>query len=440
MASDDKDTTKEAKAEEEVKESEGTDTEEEKPEEAPVEESTPDSEEKAAAEEPRPGQQTLEAMSEIEEGWPRSWIVTTAILVIVAIIIAARLVGQSWKQGPKVPRPGLHAGKAPGKGKVPGKGKNVKMARGKVPDRDPGVDPGGDPGEPNKNPPAKQGQPDVPVNETVLFEVVDLTVQPGAFCLDKDKKLIKLKDQFARDDKCIISPPEEDNRWFRVTIGEVVPAGELQFFIQPPKAVDALFSAIYTRFPHGGKTQWFGGKLLPANKSPMPSLAMVIANPTKKTFTAKKIRLAVRSQGKRDTGELVSKVELTDLLFNGDGSFCVTTKGKLVKLANMEAKPDEGCTFDMTGANQIRMEFKHNAGENRIHFQLRPISSGVPVILESNMMGKPGQESRMDMVEGHLMEEASKVALVFRVDAPAEAKVKIMSLTIIGKHRPPNAP
>ena len=445
MASDKKDTIKEDKAEEEVEESGGSDKGEEEPEEEAAEESAEEPEE-AAAGEPRPGQETMDAMAEIEEGWPRSWIVTTAILVIVAIIIVARLVGQSWKQGPTVPRPGMNAGKVPGKAQVPGKakapgkGQVAKMAKGQAPGQDP-ADPDNKQGNvPGKVPPPNEDQPANPGNEVVLFDLNDLKVEPGSFCVSKDKKLIKLKDQFARNEACMLKPANPDLKWYRVTIGEVAPAGELQFFIQPPAGVDALFASIYTRFPHGGKNQWFGGKMLVGHKTPQLGLAMVIFNPTKKTFTAKKVALTLRDQGKRESGELVLKKELTNLIFTGMGSYCLTTTGKLVKLANEEAKPGPECTFDVTGANQIRMEFKHNSGENRIHFQLKPISSGVPVILESNMIGRPGQETRMDMVEGHLMEEASKVALAFRVDAPPEAKVQISSVTILAKHRPPNAP
>lgn len=40
-----------------------------------------------------------------DEGWPRSWIVVTAVLGIVAIIIVARMIGTSWDVEPTEPAP-----------------------------------------------------------------------------------------------------------------------------------------------------------------------------------------------------------------------------------------------------------------------------------------------------------------------------------------------
>ena len=370
-------------------------------------------------------------MAEMEEGWPRSWIVTTAILGIVAIIIVARLVGQSWKQGPTVPRPGAQVaakGQAPAQGKAPGKVVHNAPPKGKAP---------GKMGTKAPPPPSEGGGQ--AVKETVLIELSNLKVAPGAYCVTRDNKLHKLKDQFERAEQCQVIVPEEKGKWYRVSLGNVEPAGELQIFIQPPKGVDAQFASLYTRFPHGGATQWFGAKMLHAPKPPA-DIAMVVANPTKKEVTAKKIKLTLRSSGQRNPGELVARKEFKGISVETSGSFCVSTEGKLFKLKNFEERPPENCKFDVTGSNMLRMELKHKTQEGRIQFQLRPLSSGVPVLMESMMMGSPGAEEHMDMLEGHLMEEASMVAMVFHIDMAPKAKLTITSLTMIAKHRPLDAP
>lgn len=48
-----------------------------------------------------------------DEGWPKSWILVTAILGIIAIIIVARLLGQSWRAEGIQPPPPLPPQPAP---------------------------------------------------------------------------------------------------------------------------------------------------------------------------------------------------------------------------------------------------------------------------------------------------------------------------------------
>ena len=83
--------------------------------------------------------------------WPRSWIITTAIVGIVAIIISARLVGQSWRKD--LP-PGHHPpeGVAPPSekaGKGPHAPRQLQLRR--------------------------------------LLQAEDLTVAQGSFCVGRDK-------------------------------------------------------------------------------------------------------------------------------------------------------------------------------------------------------------------------------------------------------------
>jgi hypothetical protein len=59
------------------------------------------------AAEPAPASSPKPPLPE-EEGWPRSWIVTAVVLGIVAVIIVARLAGQSWRLDDPEVRPGEH--------------------------------------------------------------------------------------------------------------------------------------------------------------------------------------------------------------------------------------------------------------------------------------------------------------------------------------------
>ena len=121
---------------------------------------TPSEEKAPASAEPAPAPSTDAARSEAaepvaaeEQGWPRSWIIVTAVLGIIAIIVVARLAGRSWK----------------GEEPIPGE------PSAKVPER---------PERPDQPPtgPAAGG------TEKVLLELKDLAVNTGRFCLGKDGK------------------------------------------------------------------------------------------------------------------------------------------------------------------------------------------------------------------------------------------------------------
>lgn len=152
-----------------------------------------------------------------EEGWPRSWIIVTAVLGIIAIIVVARLAGRSWQAqegvGPppvtkEEPRPSEHQPAAPGSGA-----------------------------------------------EKVLLDLTNVQMVKGRHCFGKDGKLHPCKGGVDAPEACRL--PTEGAAFFRAEFGNLEPPQELPIWVmRTAKEAPPLLQTMLLPFPRETAT-WF---------------------------------------------------------------------------------------------------------------------------------------------------------------------------------------
>ena len=190
--------------------------------------------------------------AEEEEGWPRSWIVVTSVLGIVAIIVVARIAGQDWRAD--LPEPV-----------------------------------GPPPTEPVAGPEPKEGDEPVPA-ETTAADVRDLEIKQGRFCVGEDGK----PKAFVGAMEGGPLPPAEcriptKGVAFRLEILRADPGAPLLVWVFPAiKAPPPLLHAFLLPGPDGRPT-WFS-----TNQGAGMELVILVENPVKTPTKLKRVRLLVR--------------------------------------------------------------------------------------------------------------------------------------------------
>jgi hypothetical protein len=193
------------------------------PKQEPAEEegkaSATDQEQEAAPDEAvaaRTASQPAEAAD--EEGWPRSWIIVTAVLGIIAIIVVARLAGRSWRA-------------------EEGAGPPPPMAR--------------------EEPPPPEPRPAAPGSgaEKALLDISNVQLAKGRHCLGKDGKPHPFKSGSDAPETCML--PTEGAAFFRAEFGNLEPPQELPVWImRTAKEAPPLMHAMLLPFPRE-TAAWF---------------------------------------------------------------------------------------------------------------------------------------------------------------------------------------
>jgi len=376
-----------AEEESEAEESAASEASEAEPEESEAEQAEePGAEEPGSSDEPP--QQTID---EMDEGWPKSWIVTTAILGIVAIIIIARLVGQSWRQD--LPKP-------PNADNLP---QAKKMAK-----RPPGAK-----GIPGKRP--LREQPKLPGK--LLLQMEGIIIPPGNTCLGKDKKLHPIKKDDDRPQACrfLINPRTR----FRVDVSREERQQEL-FLNILPVVVDhhgALSALMMSR--KDGRS-WIGGTLThDSDEGVIFKINNYIPDPVKVRF----LRVQTDIPRRRPPGEVISRVQIQNAELSKKGWYCLGTDKKIHEVKQLnKGKPDEAvedklvapevCKFTTAGADLYYMEIQQGPNQPGYHLRLRPFSMDGPELLQVTMSGSPGEGAQPSILSGKIGEIADMVVML----------------------------
>ena len=381
-------------AEPEAEEPEASEAEPEESEasEAEPEESEAEEAEEPGAEEPdssdEPPQQMID---EMDEGWPKSWIVTTAILGIVAIIIIARLVGQSWRQD--LPKP-------PNADNLP---QTKKMAK-----RPPGAK-----GIPGKRP--LSDQPKLPGK--LLLQMEGIIIPPGNTCLGKDKKLHPIKKDDDRPQACrfLINPRTR----FRVDVSREERQQEL-FLNILPVVVDqhgALDALMMSR--KDGRS-WIGGTLThDSDEGVIFKINNYIPDPVKVRF----LRVQTDIPRRRPPGEVISRVQIQNAELSKKGWYCLgadkkihevkqKNKGKSNESVEDKLVAPEVCKFKTAGADLYYMEIQQGPNQPGYHLRLKPFSMDGPELLQVTMSGSPGEGAQPSILSGKIGEIADMVVML----------------------------
>jgi hypothetical protein len=191
-----------------------------------------------------------------DEGWPRSWIVVTAILGIIAIIVVARLMGQSWSSEELRPPPGPGGGERPEPGK-PG------------------------PPEPGKPGPPEPGNPEARPAAgpaAAILKVASVEIVPGGrSCVTAGGKGVKL-DKAEIPAACRIAVKVKEANSFRLEVTRKTSMHEVGVLVQPAApGVPFLVQAFLPPQPRDERPTWIAGSM-----APHTHLAVIIENPSKK--------------------------------------------------------------------------------------------------------------------------------------------------------------
>lgn len=188
-----------------------------------------------------------------EEGWPRSWIVVTSVLAIVAIIVVARIAGRDWRT--EVPPPEPPAG-----------GPTSRP----VPDEPPPAHP----------------------EEHAGLDLRELQIPSGAHCLGKDGEA----HAYTPDPRKRQKVPETcqvpmDGTALRVEITRTDPHRELMVRVfpvgpEPPPLVSGLIMPNPAAAKH---PIW-----LSTNQGAGSKLVVLIENPAKEPVILSRARLMIR--------------------------------------------------------------------------------------------------------------------------------------------------
>lgn len=191
--------------------------------------------------------------AEEEEGWPRSWIVITSVLGIVAIIVVARIAGQGWRAdlpGPVGPPPT----------------------------------------EPGAGPEPREGNEPAP-SETTAADVKDVEIKQGHFCIGKDGKPWAFAGSMADGPlppaECRI-PTKGASLRLEILRADVSAPIVVKVF---PAIKDAppLLHAYLVPGPDPLRPTWFA-----TNQGAGMELVILVENPVKTPMTLKRVRLLVR--------------------------------------------------------------------------------------------------------------------------------------------------
>lgn len=349
-----------------------------------------------------PGRDTKQLASELDEGWPKSWIVTTAILGIVAIIIVARLVGQSWRKETPVPRPGPNP--------------EAKAVPGKAGPQEPRV--------PGKAPVEKPGMGEQPaVAPTVLFEAADLRVPKGLHCVDlKNKKAQKLEDPYGRPDACVLRMGEK--RWFRLEASGIEPPLEVNVAAMAPQGTDAPFFISLAAFPGKDVASWAGGHTI---GTPVASTGISFMNPYDKEFVIKKLRVIAMNRIDNPPGKVMASLEAKDVVLPSPGHYCLTADGKAQPIKEGETPP-ETCIVKTERCHVYRLEVQRSRFDQGLRLVMRPGTKGVPPLMESFFYNRPIPEKDPDVLEGSIHGPVQSLALIFVVLDSNKEKVTLSSV------------
>ena len=405
------DVKEEEKAEEEEEKVEEKEEEVEEKEEK-VEEEEDEVDEKAEADvkeaddkeekgkEAKPGSETQMAIDDMDEGWPKSWIVTTAILGIVAIIIIARLVGAAKGKEGAVEHPGgpeaAHGAKHEPKQPEP------KQHQPKH--------------DPKKAAPAAAGS-------TVRLNVSKLSIPQGLYCVGTDKKLYKMNDLFARSDKCVVEMGKHGAYRVDFTTGN----SEAEFDIKvlpPPDTQDAEFVLGSLVLP-GGTEYWLGGAVhLPRQRG----LIVALHNPAAKALTMTKVRLSTMGETKRPAGEAVLSVAVTAPSITAEGEFCVGTDKKLHAMIKEKAAP-KVCALSVKDASRFRIELQRKKVVGAVRINLQAFNSRTNIV-EGYLVPREHAEGPADIFEGSLRSPEDEAILLITTSSK---EVSFKSLLFVAK-------
>ena len=379
---------------------------EEKPEKAAAEEKP----EKAAAEEKPekaekkkdPGAETQQAMDEMDEGWPKSWIVTTAILGIVAIIIIARLVGAAkGKEGQVEPPGGPEAGRHEQKGKP---------------------QPKHDPKRAPRHEPKHEAKPKgAEAAEALRLDLKKVSVPNGLYCIGKDKKLRKMNDHFHRHGECLIETGSHTA--FRLDFKPSTGESEFNAQILPPPDADVEFLMGSLCLP-GGTSYWIGGTAhLPGQRAIM----VVINNPAPKAVVMETIKLTTMKGTRRPVGSVITNIKAAKPLFSKVGHHCLGTDKKLHPLE--EGKPvPKACNLLVKDATVFQVEVKRQLVASPIKVSLQAAQSRTH-IAEGVMVPRTTPEGPADVFEGSIRGLEDNAVLVL-TNTKKDVTIKSLLFTV----------
>ena len=407
----------EPKEEEEEEEEEEPEEEEEEEAEEKEEEEAEEKEEESApqlhpgaseggedrrAEEPAPGAETKQAIDDLDEGWPKSWIVTTAILGIVAIIIIARLVGAAKGKEGQVEHPGgPEAGKQEQKG-----GPEAKH------------EPKHDPKQPQpKNEPKQKA-----VGPMALrLDVKKLSVPNGLHCIGRDKKLRKMNDHFQRHAECLmeLGPHKGYRLDFKPAEGEA----EFNAQVLPPPDADVEFIMSSLCLP-GGTHYWIGGNV---HLTRQRALMVVLNNPAPKAIEMSTVKLTTMTTTKRPPGTTVTSIEAIKPVFTNVGHHCLGTDKKLHSMVAGKPAP-KICALLVKDAAAFQIELKRQLVPSPIKIMLQAEKSRT-IIAEGIMVPRATPEGPLDVFEGSIRGLEDNAVLVL-INSKKDVAIKSLFFVV----------
>jgi hypothetical protein len=354
-----------------------------------------------------------------EEGWPRSWVVTTVILGIIAIVIVARLVGQSWKReepfSPKGEPKGMPGKMEPGK-MEPGKMEPGKMEPGKM---EPGkMEPGKmEPGkmEPGKMEPGKAQ----PARSTTgpfasKLSLKDVSIPKGMFCIGSDGTPTPKATQ--NTGKCSVVCGNVAA--LRVHLQRSDPKARLKVQVTP--ALDA-FELMTLDLPassdkdiYFGSTNWYQSDL---------KVALMVENTQSAAVKLEKVEVLAGGSVKSLGGKEASRVVLDGASASGNVKSCIGTDKKAYPL-KADAEPPAACVLSTKNASYFRLEFERST-EGPVRIAVMPAAKAALPLFSSIFLPEPvmGRE----YIEGSLL-SAPAVMIVVSGDV-ANAKVTFKTLS-----------
>lgn len=386
-----------------------TDKAEDKAEE-PAAEAEEEGEGEQAADEGRPGVETQQMMDEIEEGWPRSWIVTAAVVGIIAIIVVARLVGQTWRTEPVKPPP---------------------------PQAEPAAKKAGAPGEPAPEPKQPPKDPDQPPTQAkrpeeikgeVLIKGEKVSLPPGLQCLTKDGKFIKMGDLATKPKECVVEVPLPTH--LRVDI-ERSKDIELNVMVVPgvgdnPPVIASGFFA-----PFEAKSYWLG---LSQGELANPSVVVVAQHPMEQAAELASIKLIATADFKPGVVDPGFSVSYKDVTVEKAGNYCIAPKtNKAVKWADKAPLPKE-CRVDFAGANTFDVELLVEGTLLPLQIFLVTDSKELPPILETHLV--PFADQDKAFMHRFALKTSPSAGGAFRFSLGEDVKLTFKSITIKGQHQP----
>ncbi len=311
---------------------------------------------------------------EMDEGWPRSWIVTTVILGVVAIIIIARLVGQTWRkdvptpmepQGPEAKVEGK-MGEPPPK-MEPGKRPPSKMAPG-------GPEPKDMPGQPPRPPgPIKTGQlPPLADGVVALARAGEVSLGGGLHGIDSDGSFVPMDNPKAPiPEKCL----RDTKGWTGIRIEVMRKTPQPTFSVMLWVSAMGGPGAQEIIFPAGQKMAQTA--YLSLGSFSNTKRAVMLRNDRGLPLGLTSVQAILTREVPAPAGQETQRYKIGSVNFTDAGVFCVGKDGK-VRAAKPDAEPPAECRFATGGGANFNISFTPTKVEMMPLITLRATQKGLP--------------------------------------------------------------